>query len=78
MSTVDNNKVMGRPPPTLRDGGSSVGAIPHVRRIRTRQRKREEKIIIKKPVELEKVLGITVTSNASLATAPRTGKSILK
>jgi len=51
-------------------GGTSA---PHVRRLRTLKRRKEEKENNKNQVKLEKVLGLTVTSNACLATAPSTG-----
>ena len=52
---------------------SSEGRAPHVRRLKTLKRNKAEKEITRKVVKLETVLGVTVTSNASLATAPGTG-----
>ena len=52
---------------------TSNGA-PHVRRLRTLKRKKEEKEMNRNQVKLDRVLGLTVTSNASLATAPVTGE----
>ena len=52
---------------------SSGGGAPHVRRLKTLKRNREEKENTRKQVKLESVLGVTVSSNASLATAPVTG-----
>eukprot|EP00092_Neocalanus_flemingeri_P025169 GFUD01027295.1.p1 GENE.GFUD01027295.1~~GFUD01027295.1.p1 ORF type:complete len:1347 (-),score=391.76 GFUD01027295.1:88-4128(-) len=48
-------------------------SAPHVRRLKTLRRGREEKEFTRKEVKLETVLGVTVASNASLATAPGTG-----
>ena len=50
------------------------GGAPHVRRLRTLKRKKEEKDQSRNQVKLERVLGLTVASNASLATAPATGQ----
>ena len=61
-----------RGPPALEV--ASNGGAPHVRRLRTLKRKKEEKESTKNQVKLERVLGLTVTSNASLATAPATGQ----
>ena len=52
---------------------SSGGGAPHVRRLKTLRRNRGEKENTRKLVKLETVLGVTATSNASLATAPCTG-----
>ena len=49
-----------------------------MRRLRTLKRKKEEKESTKNQVKLERVLGLTVTSNASLATAPATGQLLTK
>eukprot|EP00092_Neocalanus_flemingeri_P017101 GFUD01018496.1.p1 GENE.GFUD01018496.1~~GFUD01018496.1.p1 ORF type:complete len:1358 (+),score=414.33 GFUD01018496.1:48-4121(+) len=57
-------------PPSTEGSG---GAAPHVRRLKTLRRGREEKEFTRKEVKLETVLGVTVASNASLATAPGTG-----
>ena len=57
-------------PPSVSSGG---GGAPHVRRLKTLKRNREEKENTRKQVKLESVLGVTVSSNASLATAPVTG-----
>ena len=59
--------------PFVPDGGTNGGA-PHVRRLRTLKRKKEEKVNTRNQVKLERVLGLTVASNASLATAPATGE----
>ena len=59
-------------PPSLSSGGVGGGA-PHVRRLKTLKRNREEKENTRKQVKLESVLGVTVSSNASLDTAPVTG-----
>ena len=56
-------------------GVTSSGGAPHVRRLRTLKRKKEEKDNSRNQVKLERVLGLTVSSNASLATAPATGNS---
>ena len=55
------------------DSVSNGGGAPHVRRLRTLKRKKEEKENNRNQVKLERVLGLTVTSNASIATAPATG-----
>jgi len=56
------------------DSGSVTnGGAPHVRRLRTLKRKKEEKENNRNQVKLERILGLTVTSNASIATAPATG-----
>ena len=65
-----------RGPPALEV--ASNGGAPHVRRLRTLKRKKEEKESTKNQVKLERVLGLTVTSNASLATAPATGQLLTK
>ena len=44
-----------------------------MRRLKTLKRNREEKENTRKQVKLESVLGVTVSSNASLDTAPVTG-----
>jgi len=49
------------------------GGAPIVRRLRTLKRRKEEKENSKNQVKLERVLGLTVTSNASLATSFNTG-----
>ena len=54
-------------------GSGTNGGAPHVRRLRTLKRKKEEKEGNRNQVRLERVLGLTVTSNASIATAPATG-----
>merc|ERR550534_980321 len=54
-------------------GGGGGGGAPHVRRLRTLKRRKEEKESKTSSVKLERVLGSTVSSNASLATAPSTG-----
>jgi len=54
-------------------GGGGGGGAPHVRRLRTLKRRKEEKESKTSSVKLERVLGLTVSSNASLATAPSTG-----
>jgi len=54
-------------------GPPGGGGAPVVRRLRTLKRRKEEKESNKNQVKLERVLGLTVTSNASLATAPSTG-----
>ena len=59
----------GHVAPFVPDGGTNGGA-PHVRRLRTLKRKKEEKVNTKNQVKLERVLGLTVASNASLAAAP--------
>ena len=58
------------------DRGQQVtsNGAPHVRRLRTLKRKKEEKEMNRNQVKLDRVLGLTVTSNASLATAPATGE----
>ena len=48
-----------------------------MRRLKTLKRNKVEKEITRKVVKLETVLGVTVTSNASLATAPGTGITLL-
>lgn len=53
---------------------TSNNGAPHVRRLRTLKRKKEEKEMNRNQVKLDRVLGLTVTSNASLATAPATGE----
>ena len=63
----------GHVAPFVPDGGTNGGA-PHVRRLRTLKRKKEEKVNTKNQVKLERVLGLTVASNASLAAAPVTGE----
>ena len=62
--------------PDQGDRGQAVtsNGAPHVRRLRTLKRKKEEKEMNRNQVKLERVLGLTVTSNASLATAPATGE----
>ena len=61
--------------PFVPDGGTNGGGgAPHVRRLRTLKRKKEEKVNTRNQVKLERVLGLTVASNASLATAPATGE----
>ena len=64
----------GHVAPFVPDGGTNGGA-PHVRRLRTLKRKKEEKVNTRNQVKLERVLGLTVASNASLATAPATGET---
>jgi len=66
-----SNGVNPDPAPTATNG--SGGGAPHVRRLRTLKRKKEEKESSRNQVKLDRVLGLTVTSNASLATAPSTG-----
>ena len=63
-----------RGPPDTGGSGTNGGA-PHVRRLRTLKRKKEEKEGNRNQVRLERVLGLTVTSNASIATAPATGEN---
>ena len=46
---------------------------PHVRRLKTLKRGREENLSIKKEIELHTVLGITAVNNAALATSPISG-----
>ena len=62
--------------PDQGDRGQQVtsNGAPHVRRLRTLKRKKEEKEMNRNQVKLDRVLGLTVTSNASLATAPATGE----
>ncbi|XP_023335709.1 mitogen-activated protein kinase-binding protein 1 isoform X3 [Eurytemora carolleeae] len=54
-------------------GPPGGGGAPVVRRLRTLKRRKEEKESSKNQVKLERVLGLTVSSNASLATAPSSG-----
>jgi len=61
------------PPLPSGEGGGGGGGAPHVRRLRTLKRRKEEKENKTSSVKLERVLGLTVSSNASLATAPSTG-----
>lgn len=70
MDAADRGGVTGPGSPAQTNGGA-----PHVRRLRTLKRKKEEKDQSRNQVKLERVLGLTVTSNASLATAPATGQS---
>jgi len=66
-----SNGVNSETAPTTANGNG--GSAPHVRRLRTLKRKKEEKESSRNQVKLDRVLGLTVTSNASLATAPSTG-----
>jgi len=66
-----SNGVNSEPAPVV--ANSNGGGAPHVRRLRTLKRKKEEKESNRNQVKLDRVLGLTVTSNASLATAPSTG-----
>ena len=66
-----SNGVNSETAPTASNGNG--GGAPHVRRLRTLKRKKEEKESSRNQVKLDRVLGLTVTSNASLATAPSTG-----
>jgi len=78
--SMDANNGSGKGPPTpfsngvnLETASSGVGGAPHVRRLKTLKRKKEEKESSRNQVKLDRVLGLTVTSNASLATAPSSG-----
>ena len=63
-------------PPASGGGEGAGGGAPHVRRLRTLKRRKEEKETSRSTsVKLERVLGLTVSSNASLATAPSTGRT---
>ena len=62
------------PPGPLGGQQLTSNGAPHVRRLRTLKRKKEEKEMNRNQVKLDRVLGLTVTSNASLATAPATGE----
>ena len=83
--SMDANNGSGKGPPTpfsngvnLETASSGVGGAPHVRRLKTLKRKKEEKESSRNQVKLDRVLGLTVTSNASLATAPSSGMHMVQ